>query len=131
MDDAGTPGLISIPYIGYVGVEDEIYQNTRRFALSFDNPFYFEGKHAKGIGSPHTPGGYVWHMALSMQALTADNDEEVKELIDMLVRTDADTGYLHEGFHPDDPSDFSREWFAWSNSLFATLIGKAMDKGIV
>lgn len=70
-------------------------------------------------------------MALSMQALTADNDEEVKELIDMLVRTDADTGYMHEGFHPDDPSDYSREWFAWSNSLFATLIGKAMDKGIV
>ncbi|MEO2202914.1 glycoside hydrolase family 125 protein [Paenibacillus pabuli] len=131
MDDAGTPGLISIPYIGYVGVEDEIYQNTRRFALSFDNPFYFEGKHAKGIGSPHTPGGYVWHMALSMQALTADNDEEIKGLIDMLVRTDADTGYMHEGFHPDDPSDFSREWFAWSNSLFATLISKAMDKGIV
>ncbi|KHL95650.1 glycosyl hydrolase [Paenibacillus sp. IHB B 3415] len=131
MDDAGTPGLMSIPYIGYVGVEDEIYQNTRRFALSFDNPFYFEGKHAKGIGSPHTPGGYVWHMALSMQALTADNDEEIKELIDMLIRTDADTGYMHEGFHPDDPSDFSREWFAWSNSLFATLISKAMDKGLV
>lgn len=131
MDDAGTPGLISIPYIGYVGVEDEIYQNTRRFALSFDNRFYFEGKHAKGIGSPHTPGGYVWHMALSMQALTADNDEEIKELIDMLIRTDADTGYMHEGFHPDNPADFSREWFAWSNSLFATLIGKAMDKGLV
>jgi meiotically up-regulated gene 157 (Mug157) protein len=55
----------------------------------------------------------------------------MKELIDMLIRTDADTGYMHEGFHPDDPSDFSREWFAWSNSLFATLIGKAMDKGII
>ena len=52
MDDAGTPGLLSIPYIGYVEVEDEIYQNTPRFALSFDNPFYFEGKYAKGIGSP-------------------------------------------------------------------------------
>ena len=24
----------------------------------------------------------------------------------MLIRTDADTGYMHEGFHPDDPSDF-------------------------
>ena len=50
---------------------------------------------------------------------------------DFLIDTDADTGYMHEGFHPDDPSDFSREWFAWSNSLFATLICKAMDKGLV
>ncbi|WP_141499999.1 glycoside hydrolase family 125 protein [Paenibacillus luteus] len=131
MDDAGTPGLISIPYIGYVGTDDPIYQNTRSFALSFDNPFYFEGKHAKGIGSPHTPGGYVWHMALSMQALTSDNDAEIKELIQVLIDTDADTGFMHEGFHPDNPADFSREWFAWSNSLFATLIVKAMDKNII
>jgi len=131
MDDAGTPGLLSIPYIGYVGTDDLIYQNTRRFALSFDNPFYFEGKHAKGIGSPHTPGGYVWHMALSMQGLTSEDDQEIKDLIETLLATDAGTGYMHEGFHPDDPSDFSREWFAWSNSLFATLVVKAMDKGLV
>ncbi|MFB5761604.1 glycoside hydrolase family 125 protein [Paenibacillus medicaginis] len=131
MDDAGTPGLLSVPYFGYAGTDDPIYRNTRRFALSKDNPFYFEGKYAKGIGSPHTPGGYVWHMALSMQALTADNEQEVRELIDMLVNTDADTGFMHEGFHPDDPADFSREWFAWSNSLFAMLIYQAMGKGWV
>jgi meiotically up-regulated gene 157 (Mug157) protein len=131
MDDAGTPGLLSIPYFGYARTDDPIYRNTRRFALSKDNPFYFEGKYAKGIGSPHTPGGYVWHMALSMQALTADNEQEVRELIDMLVNTDADTGFMHEGFHPDDPADFSREWFAWSNSLFAMLIYQAMEKGWV
>ncbi|MFB5267795.1 glycoside hydrolase family 125 protein [Paenibacillus enshidis] len=131
MDDAGTPGLLSIPYFGYAGTDDPIYRNTRRFALSKDNPFYFEGKYAKGIGSPHTPGGYVWHMALSMQALTADNEQEVRELIEMLVNTDADTGFMHEGFHPDDPADFSREWFAWSNSLFAMLIYQATGKGWV
>ncbi|OZB94130.1 glycoside hydrolase family 125 protein [Paenibacillus sp. XY044] len=131
MDDAGTPGLITIPYIGYTDIADPIYQNTRRFALSFDNPYYFEGKYAKGIGSPHTPGGYVWHMALSVQALTSSHPEEIKELIQTLIDTDADTGYMHEGFHPDDPSDFSRPWFAWSNSLFATLICKAMDKGLL
>lgn len=131
MDDAGTPGLLSIPYFGYAPVDDPIYQNTRRFALSHENPFYFEGKFAKGIGSPHTPAGHVWHMALSMQALTADNNEEIKELIDMLVNTDADTGFMHEGFHKDDPSVFSREWFAWSNSLFAMLICEAMDRDIV
>ncbi|MCL6456540.1 MAG: glycoside hydrolase family 125 protein [Gorillibacterium sp.] len=131
MDDAGTPGLMSIPYLGYVLADDPIYQNTRRFALSPDNPFYYEGKLAKGIGSPHTPKGYVWHLALSMQALTADNDRELKALIDMLIRTDADTGFMHEGFHPDDPAIFTRKWFAWSNSLFAAVICKGMDNGIL
>ncbi|CAI6079634.1 glycoside hydrolase family 125 protein [Cohnella sp. JJ-181] len=131
MDDAGTPGLLSIPYFGYAPADDPVYQNTRRFALSFDNPYYFEGKHAKGIGSPHTKDGYVWHMALSMQALTSTDEQEVKELIEVLIATDADTGYMHEGFNPDDPAIFTRPWFAWSNSLFAQVICKAMDKGWV
>jgi hypothetical protein len=131
MDDAGTPGLMSIPYLGYVSAEDPIYQNTRRFALSQENPFYFEGKAAKGIGSPHTPDGYIWHMALSMQGLTATTKEEKLEMIAMLEATDADTGYMHEGFHSDDPKIFTRSWFAWSNSLFSQLVYKAMKEGIL
>ncbi|CAM4017505.1 glycoside hydrolase family 125 protein [Paenibacillus alkaliterrae] len=131
MDDAGTPSLLSIPYIGYTDVNDQIYQNTRRFILSKENPFYFEGKAAKGIGSPHTPPGYIWHMALSMQGITAATDEEMREMIDLLEATDADTGFMHEGFHADDPKRFTRPWFAWSNSLFSQLIYRAMVKGIL
>lgn len=131
MDDAGTPGLMSIPYLGYVSADDPIYQNTRRFALSKENPFYFEGKAAKGIGSPHTPENYIWHMALSMQGLTAQTKEEKLEMIAMLESTDAGTGYMHEGFHADDPNTFTRKWFAWSNSLFSQLVYKAMQEGIL
>ncbi|NMM51947.1 glycoside hydrolase family 125 protein [Paenibacillus aquistagni] len=131
MDDAGTPSLIGIPYIGYVGSEDEVYQNTRQFILSKDNPYYFEGKVAKGIGSPHTPDGYVWHMALSMQGLTASTDEEMVAMVNMLEATDADTGFMHEGFHSDDPTIFTRKWFAWSNSLFSQLVYKAMKRGLL
>ncbi|NMO94723.1 glycoside hydrolase family 125 protein [Paenibacillus lemnae] len=131
LDDAGTPGLMSIPYLGYVTADDPIYQNTRRFALSKENPFYFEGKAAKGIGSPHTPPEYVWHMALSMQGITAVNKDERLAMIDMLESTDAGTGYMHEGFHSDDPSIFTRSWFAWSNSLFSQLVYKAMKEGIL
>lgn len=131
MDDAGTPGLMSIPYLGYVSADDPIYQNTRRFALSKENPFYFEGKAAKGIGSPHTPDGYIWHMALSMQGLTAGTAEEKLAMIDLLESTDADTGFMHEGFHSDDPSVFTRSWFAWSNSLFSQLVYKAMKEGLL
>ncbi|RED58554.1 glycoside hydrolase family 125 protein [Cohnella lupini] len=131
MDDAGTPGLISIPYLGYVGADDPIYENTRRFALSKHNPFYYEGTAAKGIGSPHTPPGYIWHMALSMQGLTAASAEEQLEMISLLEATDADTGFMHEGFHSDDPNEFTRKWFAWSNSLFSQLVYKAMKAGLL
>ncbi|UVI31366.1 glycoside hydrolase family 125 protein [Paenibacillus spongiae] len=131
MDDAGTPGLISIPYLGYTTADDPIYQNTRRFALSKQNPFYYEGTQAKGIGSPHTPPDYIWHMALSMQGLTASTAEEKLAMIALLESTDADTGYMHEGFHADDPAKFTRSWFAWSNSLFSLLVYRAMKEGIL
>ncbi len=34
MDDANVPSLLSIPYLEYKGIEDEVYQNTRKFILS-------------------------------------------------------------------------------------------------
>lgn len=131
MDDAGTPGLLSIPYLGYVSADDPVYRNTRRFALSKENPYYFEGKSAKGIGSPHTPQNYIWHMALSMQGITAETKEEKLEAIAMLEATDGGTGFMHEGFHADDPNVFTRSWFAWSNSLFAQLICRSLQEGIL
>ncbi len=122
MDDANVPSLLSIPYLGYAAPDSELYRNTRSFILSKENPFYFEGSFAKGIGSPHTPKGYIWHIALSMQGLTSADREEQKALIQTILNTDADTGYMHEGFHVDDPAQFTRPWFAWSNSLFAELV---------
>jgi meiotically up-regulated gene 157 (Mug157) protein len=131
LDDAGTPGLVSIPYLGYTTADDPVYRNTRRFALSKENPFYYEGIAARGIGSPHTPPDYIWHMALSMQGLTATSKEEKLEMIRLLETTDADTGFMHEGFHADDPTQFTRKWFAWSNSLFSQLVYRAMKEGIL
>ena len=71
MDDANVPSLMSIPYLGYCSADDEIYKNTRAFVLSKENPYYYEGTAAKGVGSPHTPPEYIWHIALSMQGLTS------------------------------------------------------------
>jgi len=126
MDDANVPSLLAASYLGYVAADDPTCRNTRRFILSRDNPHYHEGRHARGIGSPHTPPGYIWHIALCMRALTATDPQEAREAIDMLERTDAGTGFMHEGFHPDDPSQFTRPWFAWANSLFAETIDKAV-----
>lgn len=122
MDDANSPSLLSAPYLGYVKADNELYKNTRSFILSNDNPWYFEGSAAKGVGSPHTGIDKIWHIALSMQALTSTDKEEVKECIKMLTTTDAGTLLMHESFYKNDAKDFTRPWFAWSNSLFAEIL---------
>ncbi|ECL7817615.1 TPA: glycoside hydrolase family 125 protein [Listeria innocua] len=122
MDDANVPSLLSMPIIQYLEKESPIYQNTRKFILSKSNPYYFEGELAKGIGSPHTPAGYIWPIGLAIQGLTANDESEKLEILQMLLRTDAGTGLMHESFHPDHPEDFTREWFSWANMMFCELI---------
>lgn len=122
MDDANSPSLLAIPYLGYRAADDEIYQNTRRFILSGDNPYYYSGKVAKGIGSPHTPPNYIWHISLCMQILTSIDAEEKRDCLDMIARSHAGTNFMHEGFDVDDPNKFTRSWFAWANTLFAQML---------
>ena len=122
MDDANSPSLLSAPYLGFCDVNDEIYQNTRRFILSEENPFYFNGKAAKGIGSPHTGKDKIWHISLTMQILTSTDPKEKEECLRMLSETHAGTNFMHESFNKDDPKDFTRTWFAWANSLFAQML---------
>lgn len=125
MDDANLPSLLGIPEIGYRPADDPIYLNTRRFVLSQANPYYFQGRFAAGIGSPHTPVPNVWPMSLVVQALTATEREEVWHLLQMLRATDGGTRAIHESFHPDDPAHYTRAWFAWGNALFAELVLRA------
>ena len=33
-------------------------------------------------------------------------------------------GFMHESFHKDDPTKFTRAWFAWANTIFGELIWK-------
>lgn len=122
MDDANSPSLLAIPYLGYRPADDPIYQNTRRFVLSQDNPYYYSGKAAKGIGSPHTPPNYIWHISLCIQILTSVDPAEKRECLEMIARSHAGTNFMHEGFDVDDPSKFTRSWFAWANTLFAQML---------
>ena len=124
MDDANVPSLLSIPYLGYVDRDNEIYQNTRKFILSHDNPYFYQGTLARGIGSPHTWPHYVWPIALSMQGLTASGKEEAKRCLDMIVKNTADLLYCHESFDVDNDHNYTRPCFCWANSLFAELVMK-------
>ena len=46
----------------------------------------------------------------------------------MLQQTHAGTGFMHEAFHKDDPKNFTRKWFAWSNTLFGELLWKTLNE---
>lgn len=133
MDDANVPSLLSLPYItsNYIDINDEIYQNTRRFVWSFDNPYFFKGKMGEGVGGPHIGYYYAWPMSLIIRALTSKDDEEIRECVRMLRDTDGNTGFMHESFLVDNPSDYTRTWFAWANTLFGELIIKLVKEGKV
>ena len=122
MDDANVPNLLSLPYLGYCKTTDPLYQNTRKFSLSHNNPWYHEGKFAKGIGGPHVGENKIWPLGLVMQALTSENDEEIIQCLSILKKTHAGTGFIHESFNVDNPKDYSRSWFAWANTIFGELI---------
>jgi meiotically up-regulated gene 157 (Mug157) protein len=124
MDDANVPSLLALPYLGCCSIDNVIYQNTRRFLFSANNPYFFRGKVAEGIGSPHTLINKIWPISICMRALTSDNDEEILQCLYWLRSAEAGTGFMHESFEKDDAGDFTRKWFAWANSLFGELIIK-------
>ncbi|MDR2385735.1 MAG: glycoside hydrolase family 125 protein [Tannerella sp.] len=124
MDDANIPSLLSLPYLGCVTDNDPVYLNTRTLIWSDANPYFFKGRVAEGIGGPHIGFDYIWPMSIIMKAMTAKNDNEIRYCIKTLRDTDANTNFMHESFHIDNPEKFTRKWFAWANTLFGELIFK-------
>ena len=122
MDDANIPSLLSAPYLGYVPIYDPIYQNTRRMILSYENPYFFAGRYASAIGSPHTPKDYAWPLALAMQGLTSANHAEVDQVLRELESSDTGDHLLHESFDVNDPAKFTRSNFGWPCSLYSELV---------
>ena len=122
MDDSNVPSLLAAPYLGYCSQEDPVYLATRKTLLSKENPYFYEGKYAKGIGSSHTPENYIWPIALAIEGLTSSNKSEKKRILDLLVENDGGTNLMHEGFDVDNPNNYTREWFSWANMMFCELV---------
>lgn len=131
MDDANIPGLLSMPYYGYCTPDDTRYLNTRDVILSDWNPYYYSGKVLHGIGSPHTAPGCVWMMALCIQGLTSQNEEEKQQILDMLCNGDAGTNLMHESVNANDPYDYTRPWFSWANSVFCEFIMQIIGYSVI
>lgn len=126
MDDANIPNLTTLPYIDWCSSYDPIYLSTRAFALSMDNPFYFSGTYAEGLGSPHTPYGYVWPLGIIGRALTATSSLEVATALTTLAETDDENGMIHESFYPNGYWRYTRPEFGWANALGAELVFRSL-----
>jgi meiotically up-regulated gene 157 (Mug157) protein len=131
MDDANAPSLLALPYLGACAPDDPTYRATRRWITSAANPWLFRGRVGEGIGSPHTGPGRIWPIAIAMRGLTATSVAERLSAIRLLGASHAGTFLAHEAFDPDDPSRYTRPWFAWANSLVGELLEVAALDGIL
>lgn len=129
MDDSNVPSLLALPYLGCIEPENDVYQNTRKLVWGDDNPYFFRGKVAEGIGGPHIGYDMVWPMSIIVRAMTSVDDDEIRWCVRTLRDTDGETGFMHESFHKDNPTNYTRPWFAWANTLFGELILELVNEG--
>lgn len=123
MDDPNIPSLLSLPYLGYLNVENPVYQQTRDFVLSKNNPFWSSGSKFSGMTSPHAGEfSHFWPIATIMQAMTSTDDGEIRSCLRTLRDSHDGTHFMHESINVDDSRDYTRSWFGWANSLFGELI---------
>jgi meiotically up-regulated gene 157 (Mug157) protein len=122
MDDANVPSLLSLPLLGWCTADDPLYRATRSFILGAENPTYYAGSAGRGVGSPHTPVDHIWPIALAVEGLTSTDADDKRRILETLLDGDAGTSVMHESFHVDDPSVYTRPWFSWANAMFCELV---------
>ena len=128
MDDANVPSLLGLVYLRCVAPDNPLWRTTAAAVWSEDNPWFFRGTAAEGVGGPHVGEGQVWPIGIMVRALASSNEAVIAGALKTLRNTHAGTGFMHEAFDKDDPAKFTRKWFAWSNGLFGELVVKVADE---
>ena len=91
MDDANLPSLLSIPMMDYATSNrstpgrEEVYLNTRLFALSEENPYWMHGPVMSAIGGPHIGPTKAWPLASIVRILTSEDEGEIRTELQGLV----------------------------------------------
>ena len=70
-------------------------------------------------------------MSLLMRIRTTDDDDEIILSLEMIMRTTANLGLMHESVNVNSRQgrDYTRSWFAWCNSEFGkTILHLAKNK---
>jgi meiotically up-regulated gene 157 (Mug157) protein len=127
MDDPGYPSLISLPFLGFLDKQNQIYINTRKRILSKKNPFYIIGLLGDGLASPHSARRNIWPLFTIMRGLTSSDENEILECLNLLKKTAEKTGFIHESVNIDNPDDYTRPWFSWANSFFGYFMNKVIE----
>ncbi|KZP24643.1 glycoside hydrolase family 125 protein [Athelia psychrophila] len=122
MDDANVPSLLSLPYLGFLDLNDKTYIATRKFLLSRQNPYYAQGANFSGIGGPHVDVQHPWPMSRITDIFSTDNDTEILQSLYLIANNTDGLGLIHESQSITNQSDWTRPWFAWANSYFAEMI---------
>jgi len=112
MDDANLPSLLSAPMMGYVSPRDEVYQNTRIFALRQLNPYWAFGDVFNAIGGPHMGPMKGWPLAGIVRILTSEDasGEEVRNQLKAILGSTDGLGLVHESINSWNGKDWSRQW---------------------
>ena len=126
MDDANLPSLLSASLMGYVSSRDEVYLNTRMFALSEANPYWAFGSVFNAIGGPHLGPTKGWPLASIVRVMTSEDasGEEMRKELRKLLGSTAGLGLMHESINSHNENDWSRSWYVGNaKSLFRTAGG--------
>lgn len=118
MDDANLPSLLALPLLGFIDVDNEVYKNTRKMILSPQgNPYYLVGSKFSGIGGPHIGITHAWPISLLVQAMTSNDDAEIKSLLSAVVAA-SPLGLVHESVNVQRTEDYTRKSFLSPSSWF-------------
>ena len=111
MDDANLPSLLALPRLGFLDVDDEVYQNTRRMVLERQgNPYYLTGSEFEGIGGPHVGVSNAWPMSVLVRALTSSDDGEIKNALEAVKKV-SPLGLIHESVHVNNQKSYTSTYF--------------------
>ncbi|KAL9608372.1 MAG: hypothetical protein Q9167_006786 [Letrouitia subvulpina] len=117
MDDANLPSLLSASMIGFVSPRDEVYLNTRLFALSEANPYWMHGPVLSAIGGPHNGPVRAWPLASIVRILTSQDGsgEEAREELRAILNSTDGLGRPSSQGVVLTKKVFMGEWDVWTD----------------
>jgi meiotically up-regulated gene 157 (Mug157) protein len=122
MDDCCELSLSGMAFLDCVPANDPLWRRTEAAAWSERNPWFVRGRAGEGLGGPHAGFDLVWPMATLVRAFSTQDDRRILACLKSVRDTDAGTGFIHETYHKDDATRFTRPWFAWANGLLGELL---------